>query len=149
MPDLEVHAGPSRLAAIELLESAGLPSSDLSDAHMRHFFYAGPIDEPLGIVGIEPCGPDALLRSLVVRADARGSGLGGALVAHAESHARSEGISTLYLLTATAEHFFAARGYIAAERAAAPATIRGTREFADICPVSSAFMQKRLINVSR
>jgi N-acetylglutamate synthase-like GNAT family acetyltransferase len=90
-----------------------------------------------------------LLRSLVVRADARGTGLGSALVAHAESHARSEGISTLYLLTTTAERFFAARGYVAAERAAAPATIRDTREFADICPISSAFMQKCLINVSR
>jgi len=81
--------------------------------------------------------------------DARGTGLGSALVAHAESHARSEGISTLYLLTTTAERFFAARGYVAAERAAAPATIRDTREFADICPISSAFMQKCLINVSR
>lgn len=144
MPELKVHAGPLRQAAIELLEAAGLPSSDLSDSHMHHFFYAGPVDEPLGIVGIEPWGPDALLRSLVVRVDARGTGLGGALVARAESHARSQGISTLYLLTTTAERFFAARGYVAAERDAAPATIRGTREFADICPVSSAFMLKRL-----
>ncbi len=142
--DPEPNPGPSLAVVVALLEAAELPASDLSVAHMRHFFYVGAETGPLGIVGIEPCGPDALLRSLVVRADARGTGLGGALVARAESHARSQGISTLYLLTTTAERFFAARGYVAAERDAAPAAIRGTREFADFCPVSSAFMLKRL-----
>ncbi len=142
---LELNPGPSRAVVVELLQAAGLPGSDLSDAQMRHFFYAGPGDSPAGVVGIEPCGPDALLRSLAVRADARGTGLGGALVARAESHALSLGVSTLYLLTTTAERFFAARGFTAADRASAPPAIRQTREFADICPGSSIFMVKRLL----
>jgi N-acetylglutamate synthase-like GNAT family acetyltransferase len=50
----------------------------------------------------------------------------------------------MYLLTTTAAGFFERRGYVAAARESAPAEIRATREFADICPASSAFMVKHL-----
>jgi amino-acid N-acetyltransferase len=47
-------------------------------------------------------------------------------------------------MAATAEAFFANRGYVRASRTAAPAAIRATSEFAGLCPDSSAFMAKRL-----
>jgi amino-acid N-acetyltransferase len=139
-----IHQAPRHADVIGLLESASLPSSDLSEGDMRDFFYAGPSGAPIGIVGLQFYGSDALLRSLVVSASHRAQGLGQRLVEHAEQHARSRGIATIYLLTTTAEHFFRSRGYVVTPRDSAPATIRSTPEFAGLCPASSAFLSKRL-----
>jgi amino-acid N-acetyltransferase len=131
-------------AAVALLDSAHLPVTDLTDAHMEHFFYCGPSRAPVGLVGLEFCGSDALLRSLVVAPPQRGSGLGIALTGHVEEYAKSRGVRALYLLTTTAESFFTRRGYASADRAAAPPAVRATREFSGICPASSAFLVKLL-----
>lgn len=131
---------PSLSAAKALLASAGLPTEDLSERHLDNFFYVGTAASPRGLVGLEIFGDVALLRSLVVVSERRGVGAGSALVGHAEQAARDAGVHTLYLLTTTAEEFFAKRGYRRADRGLAPPTIRATREFAGICPVSSAFM---------
>ena len=133
---------PPRVAAVALLEREHLPASDVTDQHLKRFFYTGPADAPTGMVGLEVYGTVALLRSLVVSVGARSAGLGTALIAHAEDHAGSQGVHALYLLTTTAESFFARLGYIRIDRAVAPAAIRLTREFAALCPSSSAFMFK-------
>jgi amino-acid N-acetyltransferase len=139
-----ITARPSRAAVVALLDASDLPSADLTDAHMEHFFFCGPAAAPTALVGVEPCGASALLRSLVVRPEHRSAGLGAALVEHAEGYARAGGARALYLLTTTAEPFFARLGYTIVERARAPREIAATREFAGICPASSVFMAKRL-----
>ena len=116
--------------------------SDLTAAHLNNFYYSGSVAEPDGIIGLELYGTQALLRSLVVAVSMRSTGLGSALLDHAESHARQAGVQSIYLLTTTAESFFSRRGYVLTHRDDAPASIRATREFADICPASSAFMVK-------
>ena len=133
-----IKSRPSLGAVVQLLAAAQLPTEDLTAAHCEHFFFTGSPTEPTGLVGLELLGDVALLRSLVVAADRRGTGEGAALLKHAE------GVRTLYLLTTTAESFFAKHGYQRAARESAPAAIRGTREFAGICPASSAFMMRRL-----
>ena len=143
-----IHRAPAMGAARTLLASAGLPVADLTQAHMEHFFYVGLPSAPVGLVGVEMCGEDALLRSLVVVPSQRTAGLGEALVAHAESHARSEGAHAIYCLTTTAEAFFRRRGYVEADRACAPVAVRETREFSAICPSSSAFLYKDLAGLS-
>ena len=139
-----IQQRPARSVAISLLEREKLPASDLTDEHLEQYFFAGPASVPTAIVGLELYGSVALLRSLVVSADVRSAGIGTALVAHAEEHARSQGVQSLYLLTTTAEAFFARRGYTRIERGTAPAAIQSTREFANLCPASSAFMFKQL-----
>jgi amino-acid N-acetyltransferase len=139
-----ITARPSLAAAVKLLEAASLPTEDLTPSHCEHFFCAGPPGEPTGLVGLELFGDVALLRSLVVAPHSRGTGEGTALLQHAEAHARAQGIRTLYLLTTTAETFFAKNGYKRAARESAPAAIRATREFAGICPSSAAFMSREL-----
>jgi amino-acid N-acetyltransferase len=139
-----IHRVPIRVAAEALLKAASLPTRDLTDAHMEHFFYCGLAAAPMGLVGIEICGEFALLRSLAVADGRRSGGLGSALVARAEQHARFSGVKALYLLTTTAEDFFRRRGYVTASRESAPTEIRQSREFADICPASSALMVKEL-----
>jgi amino-acid N-acetyltransferase len=139
-----ITSRPALGAVQALLSAAHLPVVDLTEAHCELFFYAGTAQDPVGIIGLEHAGDAALLRSLVVRADHRGTGLGGALVAYAERQARARGTRAIYLLTTTAEPFFAARGYARAARDTAPAAIRATREFGGLCPASSAFMTKLL-----
>jgi amino-acid N-acetyltransferase len=127
-----------------LLSSAQLPTEDLTEAHCEHFFFMGTRESPTALIGLELFGGVALLRSLAVSRQSRGTGVGTALVRHAEEYAREHGALTIYLLTTTAEIFFARRGYARASRESAPPAIRATREFAGICPASSAFMSRAL-----
>lgn len=141
---LSIRRQPSRSGAVHLLQNAGLPASDVTDEHLAHFFHIGSATAPDAMVGIELYGPDALLRSLVVAPGLRSTGLGTRLVEHVESHARTHGVRTIYLLTTTAEKFFQSRGYVATARDSAPSSIRATTEFAGLCPASSAFLSKSL-----
>jgi amino-acid N-acetyltransferase len=142
---LMIRGPPTRWAATALLEAEGLPASDLTDAHLEHFFYAGSDGSPTAMVGLEMYGTDALLRSLVVSAKTRAMGLGSRLVLHAEEYASSRQVRAIYLLTMTAEAFFQRLGYRRIDRGHAPPSIQATREFASLCPASSAFMTKRLL----
>jgi len=139
-----IRERPPQSSVVALLEAEGLPASDLTEAHLQHFFFIGTDGTPSALVGLEIYGRDALLRSLVVSATARTQGLGSALVLHAEQYAAAHEVRALYLLTTTAESFFEHRGYRRIERANAPSAIQSTREFASLCPASSALMIKRL-----
>jgi amino-acid N-acetyltransferase len=130
---------------VALLLSQGLPTADITDEHLAHFFFVDADGSPAGLVGLELYGPAALLRSLVVGENARGNGLGSTLVRHAEQYAVTTGVRTLYLLTTTADRFFQRLGYERIERSQAPTSIKETREFASLCPASSAFMAKTLL----
>jgi len=139
-----IRAHPPKAMVVTLLEAAKLPTGDLRDEMLRHFFYAASEGTPQGLVELEILGGEALLRSLVVESQARGLGLGKSLVEHAEKHAAAQGVKSLYLLTTTAESFFKRLNYARVDRDAAPPTIQGTREYASLCPESSAFMVKQL-----
>jgi amino-acid N-acetyltransferase len=141
---LLIRGRPLRSAAVALLAATGLPVTDLTDEHLEHFFYTGPDGSPTALVGLEMYATDALLRSLVVVPDARTQGVGSAIVRHAEDYAAARQVQALYLLTVTAESFFERLGYRRIDRMQAPPSIRSTREFASLCPASSAFMIKRL-----
>ncbi len=141
---LPISPHPPLEAVVKLLAAAQLPTEDLTAAHCENFFYSGPETTPAGLVGLEIYGDVALLRSLVVAPDRRGAGEGAELLRHAEEQARARGVRSLFLLTTTAEEFFARHGYERASRESAPDSIRATREFAGICPASSAFMVRRL-----
>jgi amino-acid N-acetyltransferase len=141
---MEIKASPPEPAVRKLLEACGLPTADLSACRMEDFFGCGPAAGLAGVVGLELLGEVALLRSLAVDASRRNTGLGSRLLAHAERYARERGVVSLYLLTTTAEDFFRRRGYQRLPRELAPPAIRNTAEFAGICPMSSAFMTRRL-----
>ena len=141
---LMIRGRPPRSTAVALLQAQGLPVSDITDEHLEHFFFIGSAGSPTGLVGLEIYGTDALLRSLVVGDNARGKGLGSELVQHAEQYAASKSVRSIYLLTTTAEAFFTRLGYERIDRSQAPPSIERTREFASLCPASSAFMVKCL-----
>ncbi len=127
-----------------LLQSAGLPTGDLPTAADLQLFGIADATGLIGVAGVERHGSAGLLRSVIVAAPQRGAGHGRALVRHAETWARAQGIETLYLLTRHAAGFFAHLGYVEAPRATAPAAIAATPEFTVLCPASAAFMRKAL-----
>lgn len=139
-----IRERPPQASVVALLEAEGLPASDLTEAHLQHFFFTGTDGAPSALVGLEIYGRDALLRSLVVSAFARTQGLGSALLSHAEQYAAANQVRAVYLLTTTAESYFGRRGYRRIDRSEAPRAIKSTAEFASLCPASSAFMIKRL-----
>src|SRR3546814_741608 len=99
-----------------LLSANGLPTADLRDGAKVTLFACIRDSQLRGVVGLEMHGQVALLRSLAVPAAERGSGVGAALVSHAEQYAARQGIDTMYLLTTTAAGFFERRGYSHASR---------------------------------
>jgi len=134
--------GREDAAAIRaLLEASGLPTGDIEQ---RTILFLGSRDDHglAAVVGLELFGKVGLLRSLAVRPEIRGTGLGGTLVDAAEELASQQGIVDLFLLTTTAEPFFGKRGYSRHDRDSAPAPIRDTPEFSDLCPSTAAFMAK-------
>ncbi len=139
---MDIFANPNEAAAKQLLSASDLPVADITAQHMRHFFGCGSDSKLDGLVGLELYGEAALLRSLAVASEKRGAGRGSRLVEHAEGYAREKGVTSLYLLTTTAEAFFLRRGYARVPREEAPAAIKSTSEFSGICPTSSAFMVK-------
>ncbi|HEU0300396.1 MAG TPA: arsenic resistance N-acetyltransferase ArsN2 [Longimicrobium sp.] len=132
-------------AIVRLLDEAGLPHEDLTPAHLEHFLVLREGDAIAGVVGMEAAEDAGLLRSLAVPRARRGGGLASRLVDALEEHARAAGIRTLYLLTTTAEGFFARRGYSRADRDGVPEAIAATAEFRGICPSTAACMGKALV----
>jgi amino-acid N-acetyltransferase len=131
---------------VRLLASAALPHDDLTPEHLRHFLVLRAGEDGIaGVVGMEVADDAGLLRSLAVADARRGGGVASRLVDALEAHARDAGIRTLYLLTTTAEGFFARRGYARTERADVPDAIAATAEFRNICPASAACMAKPLV----
>ena len=88
--------------------------------------------------------PYRLLRSLVVVAERRSTGLGLAMLALLEDEARRLGVERLHLLTNTAAPFFRANGYAEADCIAAPPMIAASREFTTLCPASATYFVKAL-----
>ncbi|MEK8080562.1 arsenic resistance N-acetyltransferase ArsN2 [Pseudomonas sp. XK-1] len=141
---MNVYRYPPAAAAKALLAAAGLPTADLTAEHFAHFIAAGPAQAPEALIGLQPYGEVALLRSLVVSPEARGKGYGSALVTEIEAYAQQLGVRELYLLTNSAETFFSRRGYSSVERAGVPEPIRQTAEFSSLCPASAVCMHKRI-----
>lgn len=141
---MTIHPRPPAPKVKRLLAACQLPTSDLDPARLEHFFGCGPQAEPKGVVGVELHGEFGLLRSLAVDQTARKRGCGSRLLEAAEQHAAANGVRALYLLTSTAQAFFRAHGYAQVERDAVPEAIRGTSEFARLCPASAIVMTKRI-----
>ena len=130
---------------VALLSECGLPTADITVVQPPLFFAVQEDKQLAAAIGFERFGTVGLLRSLAVAPAFRGRGLAQVLVAHVERLAKAQGVATLYLLTTSADGFFARLGYAELERSEAPPVIRATAQFAGLCPASSIFMNKPLV----
>jgi N-acetylglutamate synthase-like GNAT family acetyltransferase len=132
----------SDAALVAALIEARLPTEDLNNPG-RTFFRVERDGETVGFGGFEAYGGDALLRSVVVVPERRGRGDGRAVTEAVLAEARQAGVERAYLLTTTAEAFFARLGFDRTARAEAPAAILGTQQATTIC--SSATLMRRAL----
>ena len=146
--DLHVRpAEPAELPALkQLLAAHALPTADFETSAIDWLVAFTDADAAAGtlagMIGLELFDSVGLLRSLV--ATRPGAGIGSALLAAAEDVARGRGVDRFFLLTQTAESFFAARGYAPVERASAPLALLATSEFRSLCPASAACLSRAL-----
>jgi amino-acid N-acetyltransferase len=132
-----------RAGVEELLVAASLPLDGVVE-HFETFFVCDDGLRIVGAAGIESYGPDALLRSVVVSADARRGGIGSSLTRRALDEASARGARAVYLLTTTAEPFFPRFGFVPVSREAVPQRVQQSREFRGACPASAIAMVRWL-----
>lgn len=126
-----------------LLESAKLPLDGVNE-HLRNFLVLKKEDTIIGTVGLEVYGDKALLRSLAVTKAFRGSGCGKRLYQAIIAKARGQQISEIYLLTETAEGFFAKQGFKKITRDSADVKVKESIEFRSACPETASCMCMKL-----
>jgi len=129
--------------AFNLLAESELDISDLKQPSIR-LFQIGENGQISGIGGLEIYGDQALLRSVAVRKEFRGLGIGKMLVRQIEEAAIQSGIRSLYLLTTTASGFFRSLGYLQITRDEFAEPLKQTAQFNGLCPASAVCMKKEL-----
>ena len=133
---------PGDFAAVAgLLRSNDLPVMGVPSS-LDAFLVAERDDVMLGVIGLELYGADALLRSAVVDASERGTGLGARLVDGIIAVAQHRGVGVLWLLTTTAEQWFPRFGFSVVTRDDVPPMVRASREFQGACPASATVMRR-------
>jgi amino-acid N-acetyltransferase len=131
-----------------LLSEYGLPYEDVGE-HIEHFLLARDNGTLVGTVGVELLGRDGLLRSLCVSSHYRNRAIASELCKRIEVYSRNAGVRRLYLLTTTANDFFAHRGYSVCSRESLPSTLQGTAEFRFLCPCTAVCMVQSLYDFNQ
>ncbi len=126
-----------------LLEASGLPAEGVEEALGASFVVAQRGSALVGVAGIERHGGWGLLRSVAVRDDQRGTGLGRVLVENRVEWARARGLFGLGLFTLDAAAFFAHLGFERVERGDVPEPLRHSSEFQLICPMTASVLLLR------
>jgi amino-acid N-acetyltransferase len=145
-PPPEIRRGkPEDLRnVIALLESAGLPTTDLVEITHLDLWVIDAADSLAAAIALERYGTDGLLRSLVVAPPFRNRGYGSLLVNRLEADAVREGVRHLVLLTETAEAFFRDRGYVPIDRSNVAPAVTHSGEFRSLCPASARCLSKHV-----
>lgn len=128
-------------AVLGLAREAELPETGIAES-IESFLVADEAGVVIASAGLELYGIDALLRTVVVAAERRGTGVGRSLVEAAVLRARELECGSVYLLTTTAREFFLQRGFEVAARGSAPPGVRDSWEFRSGCPETAVFLRR-------
>jgi amino-acid N-acetyltransferase len=115
-------------AILDLVAAVHLPPEGIAEA-MEYFWVARAGERIVGTVGLEVYNDMALLRSLAVTPARQHTGRGRALTETALSYLITRQFRAVYLLTTTAEAFFARHGFCLVARDAVPASVQQSVEF--------------------
>jgi N-acetylglutamate synthase-like GNAT family acetyltransferase/SAM-dependent methyltransferase len=136
------RADRADLAQVQaLLSVAQLPLAGVAEHIADSFIVAQTATgEIIGLAGLEIYPPYALLRSVAVAPAWRGRGIAAQLVEDRMAECARRGLTGPYLLTTSAVEYFARQGFIVASRDSVPAEIKGSAEFATVCPSTATVM---------
>lgn len=143
-PIASVLSGDRLAELAAALTAAGLPADDITEPDQTFFELSNAEGRPLGFVGYERIGSNALLRSMLVPESWRGQGAGTNILTWILVQLRQTGVQRVYLLTTTAAPFFARHGFHPITRDAVPTVVRATRQFAALCPATATAMMRTL-----
>jgi amino-acid N-acetyltransferase len=135
-------------AVLTLLAQRHLPEAGLRD-HASTLIVARHDARIVGSVALERYATGALLRSLAVDSEFEGQGVGSRLTQAVLDQASASGVTTVYLLTTTAETFFPRFGFAPVQRTEVPSEIRASVEFTTACPSTAVVMKKQFPAGSR
>ncbi|HET7706502.1 MAG TPA: arsenic resistance N-acetyltransferase ArsN2 [Thermoanaerobaculia bacterium] len=124
----------------DLLTSASLPTAGVDD-HWQTFLVARDGDKLIGCGGAEAYPTAALIRSIAVDPAYRSHGVGRRIVRQLLDRLASRGLREFYLLTTTAEDYFARRGFKKIDRDEVHPQLMASRELQDACPASATCMR--------
>jgi amino-acid N-acetyltransferase len=130
-------------SVLELLEAAKLPTAGVKD-HIQNYLLELDNQTLLGCAGLEIHGQAGLLRSVLVNASKRSNGIGSRLVKAILEHAKTQHLSSIFLLTETAEHYFPRFGFKRVTRAEIPARLNTSEELRGACLDSAVVMMLEL-----
>ena len=137
-------AAVSDLVSIEtLLRVSNLPTAGAAE-HLTNFVVVVNSQGLVACGGIEFHGNFALIRSIAVAEQARGAGVGKAIVSRLLAQCRSRAVEAVALLTTTAEDYFAKEGFMRVARNDVPHLLLASSQFQGVCPGSSTVMLKVL-----
>ncbi|HEY3220411.1 MAG TPA: arsenic resistance N-acetyltransferase ArsN2 [Gemmatimonadales bacterium] len=137
-------AAPDDLPEIlTLLKQSSLPIAGI-ERHIATILAARQDDTIVGCAAVEVYGAAGLLRSVAVAKDRRGIGLGQQLTRAALELARSRGMTTVYLLTTTADGFFPRFGFERIPRELIDPALEASEELRGACPASAVAMRTNL-----
>ncbi|MBX4949634.1 GNAT family N-acetyltransferase [Rhizobium binae] len=139
MRELTLEQVPSGNDLRTALMAAGLPVDDLDDAGRLYFECRDADGVLIGFSGLEKCGPDFLLRSMVILPEFRSRGYGRDLALATVAQAPLS--ADIYLATTTAAAFFELLGFAGVTRDHVPGPILSTRQLSGICPASATIMK--------
>jgi amino-acid N-acetyltransferase len=115
-------------AILDLVGAVHLPPEGIEETS-AYFWVAREGERIVGTVGLEIYDDLALLRSLAVTPARQRTGLGRALTETALSYLTACQFRAVYLLTTTAEAFFARHGFALLARDEVPASVQRSVEF--------------------
>jgi amino-acid N-acetyltransferase len=128
---------------LELLETSKLPTAGVKD-HIQNFILGFQNNTLLGCAGLEIHGQTGLLRSVAVSTSKRKNGIGSRLVKSILEHSKTQQLSSIFLLTETAENFFPRFGFKQVSRAEIPASLQASEELRGACPDTALVMMLEL-----
>jgi amino-acid N-acetyltransferase len=124
----------------QLLLTNNLPTSGIDD-HWRTFIVARDGNEVVGCGGSEAYKFAALIRSVAVADSHRGRGIGRRIVRQLLDRLASRGIREFYLLTTTAQSYFAKRGFKPIDRDEIHPQLLASTELQGACPDTAVCMR--------
>lgn len=142
-PQLRGATGPDLPAIAQLLHDGGLPAGAARERVARTVVAQADRDV-IATAAWEPVGDAALVRSIAVTPDARGSGTGLLVTAAILRQVSRAGIREVFLVTTDAERFFTRCGFRPVQREDLPEAVASHKQLTRDCPSNAAVMRLTL-----
>jgi 4-nitrophenyl phosphatase len=141
-PEVRAASGPDLPHIATMLHHGGLPAGAARE-RLGRTMVAETDRKPIATASWEQFDGTGLLRSVAVQPEVRRAGAGTVVVAATLKRMLQDGVRDVYLVTESAERFFAACGFKTIEREDLPEEIKKHPQLVRECPASAPAMHLR------